>query len=69
MEVKVDPEIMEKMVKAEPVDMEVAVDPEIVENIQKVVKEEPLMKVDPEVMEKDLRQMEVVISNVTSTFQ
>ena len=72
MEVKLDPEIVEniqEVVKEEPVDMEVEVDPEIVENIHKVVKEEPVMKVDPEMMEKDLRQMEVVISNVTSTFQ
>ena len=72
MEVKLDPEIVEniqEVVKEEPVDMEVEVDPEIVENIHKVVKEEPVMKVDPEMMEKDLRQMDVVISNVTSTFQ
>ena len=56
------------------VKMEVKVDPEIVENIRRVaevdiknIKEE--VKVDPEVMEKDLLQMDVVINNVTSTFQ
>ena len=58
------------------VKMEVKVDPELVENIQKVaevdikkIKEEPR---DPEIMEnmrKDLLQMDVVINNVTSTFQ
>merc|ERR1719219_1741604 len=57
--------------------MEVKVDPDIVENIRtlaevdiKNIKKE--VKVDPEVMkvmEKDLLQMEVVINNVTSTFQ
>ena len=54
--------------------MEVKVDPEIVENIRRLaevdiknIKEE--VKVDPEVMEKDLLQMDVVINNVTSTFQ
>ena len=58
------------------VKMEVKVDPELVENIQKVaevdikkIKEEPR---DPEIMEnmrRDLLQMDVVINNVTSTFQ
>ena len=57
--------------------MEVKVDPDIVENIRtlaevdiKNIKKE--VKVDPEVMEvmeKDLLQMDVVINNVTSTFQ
>ena len=52
-------------------------DPDIVENIRtlaevdiKNIKKE--VKVDPEVMEvmeKDLLQMDVVINNVTSTFQ
>ena len=59
------------------VEMEVKVDPEIVEKIQKVVKAEPVIlenikeevKVDPEMLERDLLLMEVIISNVTSTFQ
>ena len=54
MEVKVDPEIVEKIRTLDEVD---------IKNIKKEV------KVDPEVMEKDLLQMDVVINNVTSTFQ
>ena len=56
--------------------MEVKVDPELVENIQKVaevdikkIKEEPRDSEIMENMRRDLLQMDVVINNVTSTFQ
>ena len=57
MEVKLEPEIVEKIQKV------VKVEPVILENIKEEV------KVDPEMLERDLLQMEVIISNVTSTFQ